>query len=451
MRQAEPVDLEYTKRSGAFTAQYSIQDFYDVVVELLTNSDDSYHGLFRDGLSNRDGGQIILEVEPHRGAKSSAITVRDRAAGFRDLDKKLKEVGTRTSHEGDRGFMARGIKDCAALGHITIETIVDGRYNKAEISTSFQLIPYISGGKRSGERATAANRKRLGIKKNGTVVRVDLNANVTVPRLETIKRDLVSHFALRDIMLGTSGSTVKLSYGKSRLEPLRYSNPEADLVHDREYAVPGYEDARFRFRLWKARSPIHDPIDARCRRTGVLIQGKRAIHGASFLAPELENDSAADMFFGRIECSAIDQLAEEFNRRFENNLPHPLDNPLLVIDPNRRNGLQSGHPFTQVLYQQPIEVLNTEFKKHKDEVRQKRTQIEAKETTDRLRKLAREASKFMREKLEGSDTFGTGDDTHDRNLIKSGIALSPGYTQIEVGATRNFTVRVARRLGLPIS
>lgn len=449
MKQAEPVDLKYTKRSGAFAAQHSIQDFSDIVVELVTNSDDSYHGLFRDGSSNQDGGQILIEVGSHRGARKSSITVRDRAAGFRELATKLKQVGDRTSREGDRGFMARGLKDCAALGHVTVETIVDGRYDKAEITTGFQLIEYISSGRRSGEQVTAAHRKRLSIKRNGTVVRVDLNANLKVPRLETIKRDLASHFALRNIMSGESGSTVKLSYGGSRPESLHYSKPEADVVWDREYAVPKFENARFRFRLWKTHASLSNPIDPRCRQTGVLIQGRRAIHGISFLIPSLENDPASEFFFGRIDCDAIDQLADEFDYRVENSEPHPNCNPMLIIDPNRRYGLQSGHPFTEELYRQPIEVLKTQFKQHKDETQQRRTQIEAKQTTERLRRLAREASKFMREKLEDSDSVGTGNTKHERNLVKSGIALSPGFTQIAVGATRNFTVRVAKKLGLP--
>lgn len=449
MKQEKPIDLRYTKRYGAFVAQHSIQDFYDLAVELITNSDDSYHGLFRDGKLPKDGGQVVLEIEPHRGDQPSIVRVRDRAAGFKDLKKKLGEVGARTSQQGDRGFMARGLKDCAALGHVMVETIVDGRYDKAEVTTGFQLISYTSGGRLPGEPATKAHRNRLGIRKNGTVVTVALNDNVTVPRLETLKRDFVSHYALRDIMSAAGGSAIKVAYGASKLEPLHYEDPEADLVHDREYVVPGYENTRFRFRLWKAKQPIHDPVDPRFRRSGILVQGSRAIHGISFLASELERDPAGEYFFGRIQCEAIDQLAEDFSQRVEQGVVHPKNNPMLVIDPNRRDGLQSSHPFTRTLYQEPVEVLKAEFKKHRVQTQQHRTRVEAKETTNRLRKLAREASKFMREKLEESDALGSGNIEHDRALMKSGIALSPGYTQIELGATKNFTVRVAKRFGLP--
>lgn len=288
MERGTPVDLEYTKRYGALVAQHSIQDFYDLIVELITNPDDSYHGLFVDGKLARDGGPIVVELESHRGERSSVVTVKDRAAGFTDLATKLKRVGERTSRAGDRGFMARGLKDCAALGHVTVETIVDGRFDKAEITPAMQLIEWKSG-RKSGESASDEQRERLGTRRgaNGTMVRVDLEPRVSVPRMEKLKRELPWHYALRDVMAEGSASSVKVSYGGSRLEAITWVAPEADIVHDREYTVPGYPDARYRFRLWKAHQPLENPPDSRFRRTGILVKGTRGIHGVSFLAAEL--------------------------------------------------------------------------------------------------------------------------------------------------------------------
>lgn len=157
MERGTPVDLEYTKRYGALVAQHSIQDFYDLLVELVTNPDDSYHGMFVEGRLAQDGGPIVIEVDPHRGDRSSVVTVKDRAAGFTDLAKKLRRVGERTSRAGDRGFMARGLKDCAALGHVTVETVVDGRFDKAEITPSMQLID----GRRAGEQGSLPPRSTV--------------------------------------------------------------------------------------------------------------------------------------------------------------------------------------------------------------------------------------------------------------------------------------------------
>jgi hypothetical protein len=450
LQPGRPVDLKYTKRYGALVAQHSIQDFYDLIVELLTNPDDSYHGLYLDGKLPRDGGPVVIELDPHRGDRSSVVRVKDRAAGFTDLARKLQQVGERTSRIGDRGFMARGLKDCAALGHVTVETIVDGRFDKAEITPAMQLIEW-NAGRRAGRPATDEDRERLGIRRggNGTVVQVDLEPRVAVPRLETMKRELPWHYALRDIMSDGSASSVKVSYSGSKLESLTWVAPEADLVHDREHSVPGYPDARFRFRLWKAHHPLEDPADRRCRRTGIIVKGSRGIHGVSFLASELEGDPAGELFFGRIECPAIDDLAEAYNARLENGEGHPPENPMFVLDPNRRGGLEERHPFTRALYQQPIEVLKTEFSRHKEAERDQRKQVEAKETTERLKRLAREASKFMREKLEEAGALGAGEVVRTRSFAEKGVGISPAFTQIQVGTSRTFTVRAARAMGLP--
>lgn len=445
-----PVDLEYTKRYGALVAQHSIQDFYDLIVELITNSDDSYHGMFVEGSLAKDGGPIMIELEPHRGDRSSVVVVKDRAAGFTDMATKLRKVGERTSRVGDRGFMARGLKDGAALGHITVETVVDGHFHKAEITPTMQLIEWKSG-RKSGEPATDEHRARLGLRRgsNGTMVRVDLEPRVSVPRLETLKRELPWHYALRDIMAAGAASTAKVAYGGSKPDTLAEIEPEADLVHDREYTVPGYPGARYRFRLWKAHQPLENPPDPRFRRTGVLVKGTRAIYGVSFLAGQLENDPAGEYYFGRIDCLTIDALAEEYNARLDAGKSHPAENPTLILDPNRRGGLEDGHPFTKVLYQQPIEVLKAEFHKHKEAERDRRKQVEAKETTDRLKRLAREASKFMREKLEEAGALGAGEEVRTKSFVERGVGISPAFTQIEVGASRTFTVRASRELGLP--
>lgn len=442
------VDLDYTTRHGALVAQQSIQDFYDLVVELITNCDDSYHGQYAEGVISDDGGQIVLEVEPRRG-KSSLVVVRDRAAGFVDMFRKLEKVGERTSRSGDRGFMARGLKDCASLGRITVETIVEGRYQKAEITPAMRLIKWQQG-RKDWTLASKEDRERLGIKRgNGTMVRVDLHPYVKVPRLETLKRDLPWHFALRDIMSTDSPSSVKISYGGARAETLTCGLPEAELVHDHEYYVDGYEPTKFRFRLYKASKPLVDPIDARSRRTGILLQSRRGIHGVSFLANELGSDPAAENFFGRITCGGIDDLAEQFNKRLESGDPHPETNPLFIVDPNRRGGLQERHPFVQALYRRPKEILKDEFKKHRDAERKRRREVEANETTERLRKLAQEASKFLREKLDEAGAPTSGDQARKKSFMKSGVAFTPSYSQVPVGQTQKFTVRTSRTLDLP--
>ena len=346
--------------------------------------------------------------------------------------------------------MGRGLKDCAALGHITVETIVDGFLDKAEITPSFDFVPY-EPSRRGGDRASKEDRARLGIPRgNGTMVQVLLSPSVRVPQPDTLRRELPWHYALRDIMRAGGPSRVLLRYSGGDAEALQWMDPAGELVHDREHEVPGYPDRRFRFKLWRAAEPMTDPDDPRFRRTGILVKGRRGIHGCSFLVSELERDPAADRYFGRIESADIDVMAEEWDERRARGEQHPDDNPTFILDPNRRGGLVSEHPFIGQLFKIPVEVVKQQFETERKERQSQRKEVEAKETTERLKRLAREASRFMRDKLEDLGVVAPGDVVDTKAFNERGVGVSPSFTQIPVGLTKTYTVKVNNeKLDLP--
>jgi len=47
MKLGEPIDIRILPRYYDFSRQYAIRDIYDALVELITNSDDSYHRLYK--------------------------------------------------------------------------------------------------------------------------------------------------------------------------------------------------------------------------------------------------------------------------------------------------------------------------------------------------------------------------------------------------------------------
>ena len=449
MKRGTPRDLDYQTRYGQMNAQHSIQDVYDLLVELITNCDDSYHDLFRENLRADDGGPILLEVERHRGGRSSIVSVGDKAAGFKNLNEAIQKVGKRTSKSGDRGFMARGLKDCAALGHVTVESIRDGFIQKAEITSAFKFIPYEPTSRR-GDLATDPDRKRLGIGRgNGTVVKVELEPRVPVPLLGTLAKELPWHYALRDVMREDGPSKVLLRESGGRPQPLSHVQPESALIHDEEYVVPGY-DFRARLKLFKATSALEDPPDKCLRRTGVLVKGRRGIYACTFFTSELERDPAAEGFFGILQCEGIDALAEEWDDRREGGEPHPAANPILILDPNRRTGLTENHPFTKALFAKPIALLREQFEKDREDAKRSRQEVEAKETTDRLKRLAREASRFMQEKLEDLGTVSPTDTVSSKAYMEKGVGLVPTFTQIPIGEEKLFQVKVSEKLDLPL-
>ena len=447
MKKGEPQELEFTHRYGHLAAQNSIQSFEDVVVELVTNCDDSYHSEFRRGHLDTDGGRIVIEVQPKRGASPSILKVKDRAGGFSDLHRKIQKVGEKTSGEGDRGFMARGLKDCASLGHVTVETIVDGKLAKAEIDTSFKLIRYISE-RHDDEVASKEVRRRLGIPKgNGTVVTVEFKPHVRVPRKETIKNELLWHFALRDILADGGTSKVLLKYGQGKLEALLWKQPNSEVVYDKEFEVEGYPGCRARFTLFRSEDVL-TPSTGPSRRNGVVLKGERAIHGSTFFKSELERDQFSENYFGRLECHSIDSLAREWDDRRAKGLEHPANNPSFILDPGRRGGLVDRHPFVQRLYEQPIQVIEDYFEEDKRKTEKTRTQVESAETTRRMEKLAKAASKFMHSMLDDEEANPIFESDIYSDLQGKGISISPKFCQLEVEKTRTFYLRVNRSRNL---
>jgi len=178
MKAGKPEPIEATERYQYFSAQYAIRNLYDALVELITNVDDSY------GRLNKKDASLLIEIDRrHQGGK---IIIRDRAEGMslEEMRRKFRKAGAKTSYTGDRGFMARGVKDCRILGKLTFESIKDGYFHKCDLLSSFEgFVPY-----EPSRKVTDSDRKRLSIPHgNGTMVTFELNEDVKVPRHENMK------------------------------------------------------------------------------------------------------------------------------------------------------------------------------------------------------------------------------------------------------------------------
>jgi hypothetical protein len=218
MKLGQPIDLHLAPRYYQFNRAFAIRDAFDALVELITNCDDSYHRLSKKGLRNEDGGPIFIEYLEQRKEQPSYLVVHDRAEGMtlQEMRAKLGDVGTRRSEEGDRGFMARGAKDCTELGRMTVESIKDDGYYKCELTPKPQFIPW-----ENGKKVTKEIRERLHIPHgNGTAVTLEIDPRHRMPRFESIVRDLPWHFALRDVL--SENSQTKALLKNCSLANFRY-------------------------------------------------------------------------------------------------------------------------------------------------------------------------------------------------------------------------------------
>ena len=446
MKLGVPIDVKITTRHFAFSRQFAIRDVYDALVELITNSDDSYHRLYKKQLRGDDGGPILIEICEQRKGESSSIIIYDKAEGMtlETMSEKLGDVGSRRSEEGDRGFMGRGAKDCTELGGMIIESIKEGKYYKCELTTKPQFIPW--------ENARSVNkemRERLGIERgNGTVIRLQIEAQHRIPHVATIMRDLSWHYALRDILSEYSPTKLLIRNSNDpRMKPEKivYRQPVAELVCDESFIVPSYPQAKAKLKIWRAKEPFEEPSE-RFRRSGLLIKSERAIHECSLLYSGLEKEPYAKRYFGRLECYSIDRLLNEYDKRRENNEPHPPENPYLLIDPNRQTGLRRDHPFTKSLLQIPSEKLRQLIEKDKEQDKGTLKEIASRETQKRLDQLAKAANKFLAQQVEELEEL-TIDDKVDKDFFsKRGVLIFPTYLNIAIGQIRSLTFYVNRSI-----
>ena len=441
-----PIDLEFTKRYYQLSRQFAIRDVYDALVELITNCDDSYHRLCKKQMRGKDGGPILIEICEQRKGEPSLIIIHDRAEAMTldTMREKLAKVGGHRTENGSRGFMDRGAKDCTELGTMTYESIKDGKYYKCAITHKGQFIPL--------DKRNVNNeiRDRLRIPHgNGIVVTLEVSANYRIPHVGTIMRDLRWHCALRDILSEHSATKVSiknLNEPKKKAEKICYMQPEGELACDEKFTVPGYPDAIAGLKIWQTTEPLADPNDRRFRRSGLIVKGERGIHECSLLYPGLEKDPYACKYFGRLECPYIDKLLNEYDQRRENNEQHPPENPFLLIDPNRREGLKREHPFTIALFQIPSERLKELIEKDREREKSARRQVTSKETRVKLDKLAKAAGKFLSQQVEELSELTVGDKVDEEAFSKMGVLIFPTYLHIAVEEIRTLTYYVNRTL-----
>ena len=446
LKPGQEIDLQADKRYIQHVRGYAIGDVYDALVELITNADDSYNRLFRSQKRNRDGGDILVEHLELRKESSSRLVVRDKAEGMslHDMQRALLRLGAYSSEAGNRGYMGRGAKDCSALGDLTFESIKDDRYYRCTVTHNLKFRPEVDG-----ETATGHHRKRLGISHgNGTSVALELLPAISIPRIDSLERDLPWHYALRDIMAEKSDGEVLLRrLGDPNGKPRRlvYRQPEGELVVNEGFVVEGYANVEAKLQIWKAPEPIEE-YKARFERFGILVKGERAIHECSLLADEFKRDPMARRYFGRLDCPYLDQLLAAYEKNRSQEKPHPAENPCLVVDPNRRTGLERRHPFVQKLLLPAVERLRTLLARDREKQKTEQREVANQETRNRLTRLAKLAGRFLREQLDALDELTSGDEVDKDAFAKHGVLIYPTYLNIAVGKERVLTVYVKRSL-----
>ena len=420
--------LEVASRRVVQDAKLAIRDVYDAIVELVTNSDDRYQILGRNG-------RVEIELGRRGKGQSSILRVRDFADGMttEQMNLKLGRIGGRVSgmEEGKsvRGTNSRGAKDIAALGTVTFESIAgDGRLHTCRI---FPNLEYEAEDSRA---VTPKVRKRLAIGRGtGTVVTIDIDPSHRIPKIDTLVPKVARLVRLRDIVWQEQTTLVVRGLKADGDRTVGLRRPAGKRRVSKTLAVPGYPGANAKLIVHRARKQFRGERH-RFRLGGILVKSRHAIHEATLFDRGLEWDPHARWFFGRLTCEAIDDLWNEYDERQARGDPHPPENPVPILDPSRKTGLTPDHPFVEALYKQALARLRPLVEEERTrEERERARSVESRRTRKRLDALEKAANQFM-EDFSDADVARDpkGRERGSRFQIR-GYSLTPQYKQVVRG------------------
>jgi len=425
----EEQDLPTDSRIQIQMSYGTIRYLIDAIVELVTNSDDSYKRLEQEGAEVE--GKIIIRIRRLKYDKSEKLEVLDLAEGMdkQQLKESLRFAGEVSGFEKGksvRGFFGRGLKEAIlALGKGEIYTIKDDKLSKAILWAGPK------GGKyrppKDSHIPSKGEREETGIiNGNGTLVRITVtNEKIKCPSYKTFLPQIINHYALRDIDSATNRK-VSLDFespekgGLKHIgKPISYEFPKGKKIIEQSIRLPDYGD-NVEIRVYESSEELESPYHNQFARAGLLIKTSGAILDNQLF--KYEHEKAGCFYFGEVIWP---NLAERL-RKGES-----------LLDLNRV-GIEWKHEVCQSLQNEIEKILEPLIEK-------KKKQIEIKPTApppEKIEKLNRDvcsllnrlAKKHMTE-LPSGDELSGGEETK----IKS-LTIEPPYANIEINKERHFSV-----------
>lgn len=408
--------VEADRRHLKMQSAQAIRTVQDALVELITNSDDAYQD---------ERGKIIIEVTRRRGETSGSILLKDRAGGMTldEMKEKILKYGKFSARERSRAFMGRGAKDVVALGNARFESIKNDKVTCVRITKDFDgeiMVPI---------KASNEYYNEFGVKpgKGGTRVTLDVGKKHKLPLHETLCRDLQRHYALRDILRRQDIRVIDAKDGQT--SQLHYTPPKGELVFDESLKFqPPYEGAVARLKIFKAPGPLASELQE-----GIIVCDERTVHQVTRFSPELDQDPVGRRFFGRLDCKYIRTLQLQFEEFRDHGEESPDHNPVDIVDPNRRLGLdRENHPFIRKLFEWAEDQLRRAVEKVKEEEGYRKGEVASDQTKKRLKDLSKAVAQHLKERLE-EETLAPRTQEQEAALNNEGVLLNPYFQRIAVG------------------
>lgn len=429
MKLGKPEELPINKSKVIIQlSEGTIRGVIEALVELITNSDDSYRNL--EDFGRTPDGKIETYITRQQGGKCDEIIVRDFAEGMApDKLKAAAEFAGETSgfYSGKsvRGFMGRGLKEAiVSLGEGEIFSRVNGELHGRRIWRE-----KVDGRDKILNREltdlTNSEIESIGLgDRNGTVVRIfNIKEKFKVVDHKIFFEQIKKHYALRDIN-SSAQRNVKLFFdSKPKIEietPIKFLYPEGKLKLEKHFSLPRYDDL-VKLKIYEAVNQLDSPRNNPYALAGILIKTKGAILDNQLF--KFENDPAGVFFYGE---ALIEKLADRVRK-----------GEMGIIDPNRA-GLDWRHDYCKAIREKLEGYLEPIIKAKRKELEEKDFQ----ETPEKYRTLLSGLSSLLNKLAKQEISL---EQPVDPTKLEH-IEIRPHKAHLELNMPRTFSVYAPKQI-----
>lgn len=358
-------------------AKGTIKSVVDAVVELVTNSDDSFKNLEQSGSTLKNPSiKIIVKRKTHGICQE--LTVVDNASGMNksDLLKAIK-FGSETSgfQEGKkvRGFFGRGLKESiVALGKGTIVTRKFGEISGVKIWLEDEdrelKVFYSEIEDESFLRDQTAT--YMDGENNGTIVTItDIYEDFKIPVEDTLFNQIRKHYQLRDINSDPNRNVVfefnapeRRAYGSH--QPVKYIYPSGKIKLAKEIVV---DNKTSYLKIYESEEQLDSPLHDIFGEAGILVKTEGSILENSLF--KFSGEEAGLYFFGSLDDPEIanklregkmlinaNRIGLDWRHAYLNKLKEKIEEELKILISAKKTELNSSSP--QELTEKNKELVN---------------------------------------------------------------------------------------------
>jgi hypothetical protein len=285
------------------------------LVELITNSDDSYSRLESQGMD--EDGKILITYERHQNG--AILTVTDHAEGmwFERIKSVLSYGGAHSllaqGHTGGRGYFGRGLKQAVyGLGHGWIESIYSGMYSRVDLFRG-ESGEYLYDDWDKGREVKETDYRRLDIPVGSDGTRITIvveNPLTNIPYYSSLLKTISNNIYIRDILSRRSVEIININ-PSAKIEPsvvLRYEEPESQmLLGPNDLVTFRYEGGNYEFEITLKKALNRELVLRGNERTnGLIVVSGTAVLDCQFF--QFENQLGTEYLYGTVRCQSLSEM-----------------------------------------------------------------------------------------------------------------------------------------------